>query len=262
MEWVAVSRLGLLAWQDEEDKRGNALKEHRFFLIEHLKLAYAIHMGFLAVSVAPLQQLFQLAARPSTEVAEAVRMAALELRFNEMAFLESIFLELVAAMHAVCPGQTCRPALEPLADMVSLAAATHRQPSLALQTCNVPATGSNPAAACMSGVSTQPRHPVGNPTLHHATTFAPCLQGVGAGPALLCPNEASLGGHPGGSVQAINLKRAQLQEAELPVTSNVLQYWAPDPLRVLHVLPMLEFCKPSAHGRSGVRLSRVVRAWG
>ena len=143
------SSISLGSWQDGEDKRGNALKEHRFFLIEHLKLAYAIHMGFLEVSVVPLQQLFELAARPSTEVAEAVRMAALELRFNEMAFLESIFLELVAAMHAVCPSQTCTRSL---AEVLLLAAATHRQPSLALQSCNVPATASNPAAAIRHAV--------------------------------------------------------------------------------------------------------------
>ena len=61
-------------------------------------------------------------------------------------------------------------------------------------------------------------------------------------------------------MQAINLKRAQLQEAELPVISNVSQYWAPDPLRVLHVLPVLEFCKPSEDGRSGVRC--LVQDWG
>ena len=84
------------------------MRDHRHFLISHLKLAYALQNFMLGV---PLEEVFRLAAKADNEVADAVRMAAEELRFTDLGYLEVFFVQLVADLDAVRP---TTPSLQPM----------------------------------------------------------------------------------------------------------------------------------------------------
>ena len=78
------------------------MRDHRHFLITHLKLAYALQ-NFQLEAPSEHWQLFQMAARPDSELAESMRLAALELRYTDLGFLEALFVQLMADLIAVRP---------------------------------------------------------------------------------------------------------------------------------------------------------------
>ena len=84
------------------------------------------------------------------------------------------------------------------------------------------------------------------------------MQGGNAGRALLCPNEASLSGFPGGSREAINFKDAQIRDFEQPITEQPerfqvrqrdMQVLELDPVRDFQNLPAEPHCRGAPTGQ-------------
>ena len=97
-----------MRWLQEKEPEHSAVQRaHRAFLIEHLKLAYAVQIALVTFE-GPLQldALFSMATSVDSDVHNAVRIAAYELRYHQTTELEQIFTELVEELAQVrC--QTC-----------------------------------------------------------------------------------------------------------------------------------------------------------
>ena len=77
-------------------------RAHRAFLIEHLKLAYAVQIALVTFEgPQQLDALFNMATSVNSDVHNAVRIAAYELRFHQTTEMELMFSELVEELGQV-----------------------------------------------------------------------------------------------------------------------------------------------------------------